>query len=123
MREQVEERLEFYDKGIQPRKNIDVMKDAIKNAENGNGVPKKADDMEMTDAAPAEQEGMFHALGLLELDQYSYVYFCSLRIMILTIVLMVCDPAISPMMRCFNHSEVKWSQRDFLPVLRRFLHF
>ncbi|KAK4486142.1 hypothetical protein RD792_008810 [Penstemon davidsonii] len=29
LREQVEERLEFYDKGVAPRKNIDVMKSAI----------------------------------------------------------------------------------------------
>lgn len=29
LREQVEERLDFYDKGVAPRKNIDVMKDAI----------------------------------------------------------------------------------------------
>jgi nucleolar protein 56 len=56
LREQVEERLEFYDKGIAPRKNIDVMKDAIKNAEeNGNGA-KPSDDMDMTDAEPAAQE-------------------------------------------------------------------
>lgn len=56
LREQVEERLEFYDKGIAPRKNIDVMKDAIKNAEeNGNGA-KPSEDMDMTDAEPAAQE-------------------------------------------------------------------
>ncbi|KAJ7569811.1 hypothetical protein O6H91_01G095500 [Diphasiastrum complanatum] len=30
LREQVEERLDFYDKGIAPRKNVDVMKDALK---------------------------------------------------------------------------------------------
>ena len=29
LREQVEERLDFYDKGVAPRKNIDVMKEAI----------------------------------------------------------------------------------------------
>ncbi|XP_068646205.1 nucleolar protein 56-like [Aristolochia californica] len=29
LREQVEERLDFYDKGVAPRKNVDVMKDAI----------------------------------------------------------------------------------------------
>lgn len=29
LREQVEERLEFYDKGVAPRKNLDVMKAAI----------------------------------------------------------------------------------------------
>lgn len=41
LREQVEERLEFYDKGIAPRKNLDVMKEAIQNSEKENGdVPK-----------------------------------------------------------------------------------
>lgn len=35
LREQVEERLDFYDKGIAPRKNVDVMKDAIKAATDG----------------------------------------------------------------------------------------
>ncbi|KAK3043284.1 hypothetical protein RJ639_002527 [Escallonia herrerae] len=34
LREQVEERLDFYDKGVAPRKNIDVMKVAMENAEN-----------------------------------------------------------------------------------------
>jgi hypothetical protein len=34
LREQVEERLEFYDKGIAPRKNIDVMKVAIESTQN-----------------------------------------------------------------------------------------
>ncbi|PNX84563.1 nucleolar protein 56-like, partial [Trifolium pratense] len=34
LREQVEERLDFYDKGVAPRKNIDVMKSAIESADN-----------------------------------------------------------------------------------------
>lgn len=34
LREQVEERLDFYDQGVAPRKNIDVMKVAIGNVEN-----------------------------------------------------------------------------------------
>ncbi|KAI4343633.1 hypothetical protein L6164_010961 [Bauhinia variegata] len=34
LKEQVEERLDFYDKGVAPRKNIDVMKAAIESAEN-----------------------------------------------------------------------------------------
>lgn len=34
LREQVEERLDFYDKGVAPRKNIDVMQSAIESAEN-----------------------------------------------------------------------------------------
>ncbi|XP_059641083.1 nucleolar protein 56-like [Cornus florida] len=33
LREQVEERLDFYDKGVAPRKNIDVMKSAIENVQ------------------------------------------------------------------------------------------
>ncbi|KAL5748307.1 hypothetical protein ACOSQ2_025604 [Xanthoceras sorbifolium] len=35
LREQVEERLDFYDKGVAPRKNIDVMKAAIESTQNG----------------------------------------------------------------------------------------
>lgn len=69
LREQVEERLEFYDKGIAPRKNIDVMKDAIKNAEdNGNAAEAKPSDMKMTDAEPAVQEGKFGMLDFVESD-------------------------------------------------------
>ncbi|GAV68231.1 Nop domain-containing protein/NOSIC domain-containing protein/NOP5NT domain-containing protein [Cephalotus follicularis] len=34
LREQVEERLDFYDKGVAPRKNIDVMKEAVESARN-----------------------------------------------------------------------------------------
>jgi hypothetical protein len=30
LKEQVEDRLRFYEENIQPRKNVDVMKDAIK---------------------------------------------------------------------------------------------
>lgn len=33
LREQVEERLDFYDKGVAPRKNLDVMKAAIETVE------------------------------------------------------------------------------------------
>ncbi|KAL3512577.1 hypothetical protein ACH5RR_025294 [Cinchona calisaya] len=33
LREQVEERLDFYDKGVAPRKNIDMMKAALENAQ------------------------------------------------------------------------------------------
>ena len=29
LKEQVEQRLEFYDKGTAPRKNVDVMKEAL----------------------------------------------------------------------------------------------
>lgn len=42
LREQVEERLEFYDKGVAPRKNIDVMKIAIDSAQN-KGVYERED--------------------------------------------------------------------------------
>ncbi|XP_042502552.1 nucleolar protein 56-like [Macadamia integrifolia] len=43
LREQVEERLDFYDKGVAPRKNIDVMKVAIESTQN-NGVVVTEDD-------------------------------------------------------------------------------
>lgn len=33
LREQVEERLDFYDKGVAPRKNVDVMKEVLENLE------------------------------------------------------------------------------------------
>ncbi|WRX17051.1 Nop domain - like 3 [Theobroma cacao] len=46
LREQVEERLEFYDKGVAPRKNIDVMKAAIESTE--------SKDLEMEDTQPGE---------------------------------------------------------------------
>ncbi|KAL3696135.1 hypothetical protein R1sor_010211 [Riccia sorocarpa] len=52
LREQVEERLEFYDKGVAPRKNVDVMKDAIKLAEDG----KTDATMEDAEAEPAKLE-------------------------------------------------------------------
>ncbi|XWS23606.1 hypothetical protein CRYUN_Cryun28dG0029200 [Craigia yunnanensis] len=44
--EQVEERLEFYDKGVAPRKNIDVMKSAIESSQ--------SKDVEMEEAQPDE---------------------------------------------------------------------
>ncbi|KAK9104183.1 hypothetical protein Scep_021027 [Stephania cephalantha] len=37
LREQVEERLDFYDKGVAPRKNLDVMKAALESAQNQDG--------------------------------------------------------------------------------------
>ncbi|CAN6306626.1 unnamed protein product [Urochloa humidicola] len=49
LREQVEERLEFYDKGVAPRKNLDVMKAAIDSMVNGTSVDD--DDNEVTDAS------------------------------------------------------------------------
>ncbi|GLU12734.1 hypothetical protein SLE2022_293930 [Rubroshorea leprosula] len=46
LREQVEERLDFYDKGVAPRKNIDVMKSAIESTQ--------GKDTEMEEAQPIE---------------------------------------------------------------------
>ncbi|KAH9307359.1 hypothetical protein KI387_035270, partial [Taxus chinensis] len=74
LREQVEERLDFYDKGVAPRKNLDVMKEAIQNAvqENGNAPEvesekkkkkkkKQKDQMEVEheelEAGKAEEKG------------------------------------------------------------------
>ncbi|KAF2302636.1 hypothetical protein GH714_000510 [Hevea brasiliensis] len=50
LREQVEERLDFYDKGVAPRKNIDVMKVAIESVQN------KDVDMETEEAVPSEKK-------------------------------------------------------------------
>ncbi|KAJ6802743.1 nucleolar protein 56-like [Iris pallida] len=44
LREQVEERLDFYDKGVAPRKNIDVMKAAIESVVDGG---TQGDDMDI----------------------------------------------------------------------------
>ncbi|CAD6211197.1 unnamed protein product [Miscanthus lutarioriparius] len=49
LREQVEERLEFYDKGVAPRKNLDVMKAAIDSMVNGTSMDD--DDNQKTDAS------------------------------------------------------------------------
>eukprot|EP00262_Sarcandra_glabra_P020851 TRINITY_DN848_c0_g1_i4.p1 TRINITY_DN848_c0_g1~~TRINITY_DN848_c0_g1_i4.p1 ORF type:complete len:558 (-),score=117.62 TRINITY_DN848_c0_g1_i4:161-1834(-) len=51
LREQVEERLDFYDKGIAPRKNIDVMKAAIKEGENGEKAQMDTDHHEPTEVS------------------------------------------------------------------------
>ncbi|KAG0453417.1 hypothetical protein HPP92_024721 [Vanilla planifolia] len=50
LREQVEERLDFYDKGVAPRKNVDVMKAAIEFALNkgDKGVVEKKDADELS---------------------------------------------------------------------------
>ncbi|KAI3463631.1 hypothetical protein Pfo_020294 [Paulownia fortunei] len=50
LREQVEERLDFYDKGVAPRKNIDVMKSAI------GTVDRKEDDPTATVNGDANEE-------------------------------------------------------------------
>ncbi|KAL6902139.1 hypothetical protein ACP4OV_005015 [Aristida adscensionis] len=49
LREQVEERLDFYDKGVAPRKNLDVMKAAIDSMVNG--TSKDDEDNEKVDAS------------------------------------------------------------------------
>jgi len=63
LREQVEERLDFYDKGVAPRKNLDVMKSALESMTTDDGDKKneetpakkskkkksKADDVEVMD--------------------------------------------------------------------------
>ncbi|KAL8556596.1 hypothetical protein ACS0TY_004158 [Phlomoides rotata] len=43
LREQVEERLDFYDKGVAPRKNIDVMKSVLETVDNKAGDEPMAD--------------------------------------------------------------------------------
>ncbi|ONL98110.1 nucleolar protein NOP56-like protein [Zea mays] len=55
LREQVEERLEFYDKGVAPRKNLDVMKAAIDSMVNGTSMDDDAD-IEKTDASPKKSK-------------------------------------------------------------------
>ncbi|KAG7581721.1 Nop domain superfamily [Arabidopsis suecica] len=49
LREQVEERLDFYDKGVAPRKNVDVMKEVMENLE-------KKDEGEKTVEASEKQK-------------------------------------------------------------------
>ncbi|ONL98112.1 nucleolar protein NOP56-like protein [Zea mays] len=57
LREQVEERLEFYDKGVAPRKNLDVMKAAIDSMVNGTSMDDDAcADIEKTDASPKKSK-------------------------------------------------------------------
>ncbi|XP_022737605.1 nucleolar protein 56-like isoform X3 [Durio zibethinus] len=55
LREQVEERLEFYDKGVAPRKNIDVMKSAIESTQSKVFIYYHVkSDVEMEEAQPDE---------------------------------------------------------------------
>ncbi|RDX64739.1 Nucleolar protein 56, partial [Mucuna pruriens] len=49
LREQVEERLDFYDKGVAPRKNIDVMQSAIEIAENKDTEMETEEPVEVLD--------------------------------------------------------------------------
>nr|AFK36574.1 unknown [Lotus japonicus] len=63
LREQVEERLDFYDKGVAPRKNIDVMKSAIESAANNDAemeteeVPVEASSKKSKKKQKAADEG------------------------------------------------------------------
>ncbi|KAI3856222.1 hypothetical protein MKX03_027804 [Papaver bracteatum] len=54
LREQVEERLDFYDKGIAPRKNVDVMKAAI--IQNEDGEKMDVEDGSATDVSTKKSE-------------------------------------------------------------------
>jgi hypothetical protein len=45
---QVEERLAFYDSGVPPRKNIDVMREAMKSASKAEKKKKKKDKVWLT---------------------------------------------------------------------------
>jgi nucleolar protein 56 len=47
LRDQVEERLDFYDKGVAPRKNLDVMKAAIE------GISAVSEDVDGKDISPS----------------------------------------------------------------------
>jgi len=55
MKDQVEERLSFYDTGVAPKKNIDVMREAIKVA--GKGEKKKKKKSKKEGSADEEEEG------------------------------------------------------------------
>lgn len=47
LREQVEERLKFYETGAAPRKNIDIMEEIRKNLDAANGGDKESEDVDM----------------------------------------------------------------------------
>ncbi|CAN5969519.1 unnamed protein product [Sphagnum jensenii] len=73
LKEQVEERLDFYDKGIAPRKNIDVMKEAIKNNEENaaDGEKKKKKRRKTAEAdgtAPAVPDANGKAMEIAVVD-------------------------------------------------------
>ncbi|PQM33806.1 nucleolar protein 56-like [Prunus yedoensis var. nudiflora] len=53
LREQVEERLEFYDKGVAPRKNIHVMKSAIFESSQSKDAEMDAEEVPTEPAEPA----------------------------------------------------------------------
>eukprot|EP00802_Teleaulax_amphioxeia_P009750 Tamp_09771.p1 GENE.Tamp_09771~~Tamp_09771.p1 ORF type:complete len:536 (-),score=239.77 Tamp_09771:521-2032(-) len=56
MKDQVEERLSFYDTGVAPKKNIDVMREAIKVAEKGEKKSKKKKKKEESDDEEEEEK-------------------------------------------------------------------
>lgn len=68
LREQVEERLEFYDKGIAPRKNLDVMQEAIQKADEENG------DVPEAESKWYWSPSMFFFWYVLETVQFVFVY-------------------------------------------------
>ena len=55
MKDQVEERLKFYDSGVAPRKNIDVMREAMA-ASGGKKEKKSKKDKEAKSAKKAKKE-------------------------------------------------------------------
>ncbi|WOG99414.1 hypothetical protein DCAR_0518762 [Daucus carota subsp. sativus] len=63
LREQVEERLDFYDKGVAPRKNIDVMKVAIGN------VDKEEMDVEETPVQPSTKKSKKKKSTEMDVDE------------------------------------------------------
>ena len=60
LREQVEERLDFYDKGVAPRKNLDVMKAAIESITNA--VSEDGDGKDIVHPTWSKHSNSTHAL-------------------------------------------------------------
>ncbi|CAH8260255.1 unnamed protein product [Arabidopsis lyrata] len=56
LREQVEERLDFYDKGVAPRKNVDVMKEVMENLEKKDEGEKTVDASEKKKKRKTEEK-------------------------------------------------------------------
>jgi nucleolar protein 56 len=56
LREQVEERLDFYDKGVAPRKNVDVMKEVLENLEKKDEGEKTVDASEKKKKRKTEEK-------------------------------------------------------------------
>ncbi|KAK9090163.1 hypothetical protein Sjap_023340 [Stephania japonica] len=66
LREQVEERLDFYDKGVAPRKNLDVMKAALESAQNQDGEMDIDDE---TAEAPSTKSKKKKSKGEVPVDE------------------------------------------------------